>query len=43
MSTPTPALLVLSKVDSIDLPSKTPRRIPHPIADPNADLGPADG
>ena len=24
-----------------DVPSKTPRRIPHPIAEPNADLGPA--
>jgi len=27
--------------DVADLPSNTPRRIPHPIADPNADLGPA--
>jgi hypothetical protein len=24
-----------------DVPSNTPRRIPHPIAEPNADLGPA--
>lgn len=31
------------KVESLeaDVPSNTPRRIPHPIADPNADLGPA--
>jgi hypothetical protein len=43
MSTPTPALLVPSNVNPIDSPSKTPRRIPHPIADPNADLGPAVG
>lgn len=44
IKTPTPiSCQLLSRHPGmvISLPSNTPRRIPQPIADPNADLGPA--
>jgi hypothetical protein len=42
INTPTPVYqLDLVRSNLADVPSNTPRRIPHPIAEPNADLGPA--